>query len=214
MKQSSPRPGSARPSRSVRPWLAASAAALALLGGPGAAAATAAPAPVGSYDGLGSYNGLLPVAELSAQRLAIADLVAAAKWGTAGPIDDPAREQQVLDTVARQADELGADPAATVRIFRDQIEANKDVQRALHRRWDADPAKAPTEKPDLAVVRVEINRVNDSLVRAIADSAQERSASHCEGTLLLSAARVRNEEHLDLVHTAALGRSLRSVCAA
>ncbi|WP_414930950.1 hypothetical protein [Streptomyces sp. Je 1-369] len=42
------------------------------------------------------------------------------------------------------------------------------VQRGLFRRWDADPSQAPTERPDLAGVRKEINRVNGELVRSAA----------------------------------------------
>lgn len=200
----------------------AASAATALSAVPAAAAAPAATAvsvlpgaPVersGPSGHAGPYARLGPVAELSARRLATADLVAAAKWGTDSPIDDPAREQQVLDTVARLATELGADPAATVRIFRDQIEANKDVQRALHRRWDADASQAPTERPDLAEVRAEINRLNDGIVRAIAGSARDRTAPYCGVVLLTSAARVGREMSLDAVHMTALARSLNSVC--
>ncbi|MGW5860824.1 chorismate mutase [Streptomyces sp. NPDC055239] len=192
--------------------LTTGAVAVALLAGAAAGAVAAAPASVASA---GPYARLHPLVDLAAQRLATADLVAAAKYGTESPIDDPAREQQVLDDVARQARELGADPEATVRIFRDQIEANKVVQRELHRRWDADPAQAPTpeERPDLAEVRKEINRVNGELVRGIADSPSARSAPSCRGLLAVAGLRVRHERQLDVVHTVALGRALPSVCA-
>ncbi len=159
-----------------------------------------------------AYGRLGPLAGLSAERLATGDLVAAAKWGTGGPIDDPAREREVLDAVADQARRLGADPAATVRIFRDQIEASKVVQRGLHRRWHADPAQAPTTRPDLDEVRKEINRINGELVRAIARSPHARSAPYCAPLLTVAAAQVRHERHLDGLHTMALARSLRSVC--
>ncbi|MFH8487033.1 gamma subclass chorismate mutase AroQ [Streptomyces longisporoflavus] len=192
----------------------------ALLGGGSGGAVAAAPAPAqrsaaAPVAPAGSYARLHTLADLAAQRLATADLVAAAKYGTDSPVDDPAREQQVLDDVARQARELGADPAATVRIFRDQIEANKVVQRALHRRWDADPSQAPTpeERPDLAEVREEINRVNEELVRGIADSPSARAAVSCRGLVTLGALHVRHERQLDLPHTVALERALRSVCA-
>ncbi|MFD9903310.1 chorismate mutase [Streptomyces sp. NPDC059063] len=158
------------------------------------------------------YARLHAVAALSAERLATADLVAAAKYGTGSPIDDPAREQQVLDTVARLAREAGGDPEATVRIFRDQIEANKVVQRALHRRWDADPSTAPTERPDLGRVREVINRINGDLVRAIAASAPARGAPHCSGTLTAAVVHVRHEQRLDALHAPALVRAVRSVC--
>lgn len=155
---------------------------------------------------------LRPLAALSADRLATADLVAAAKWGTGSPIDDPAREREVLAAVAAQARQVGADPEATVRIFRDQIEASKLVQRGLHRRWAADPAQAPTSRPDLARVRAEIDRINGELVRAVAASPQARTAPGCVPRLAVDALRVGRQRHLDLLHAAGLARSLRSVC--
>ncbi|MFG2501092.1 gamma subclass chorismate mutase AroQ [Streptomyces sp. NPDC048441] len=189
-----------------------------LAGSGGVAAAAAGPAQrsevASSFDSAGSYTRLHSLADLAAQRLATADLVAAAKYGTDSPIDDPAREKQVLDDVARQARELGADPEATVRIFRDQIEANKVVQRELHRRWDADPSQAPgpEERPDLAEVRKEINRVNGELVRGIAGSPSARTSPSCRGLLTVAGVRVRGERQLDVLHTVALGRALPSVC--
>ncbi|GGS07765.1 chorismate mutase [Streptomyces aureoverticillatus] len=196
--------------------LAAGGAVAALLvsGGTAHAASTASVASTapGASATQGAFAQLRPLSALSAQRLATADLVAAAKYGTGSPIDDPARERQVLDTVARQAEEVGADPGATVRIFRDQIEANKVVQRALHRKWGADPASAPTERPDLAKVREEINRVNGDMVRAIAASAPARTAPYCTGVLTATIAHVRHEQRLDRLHTVALVRASRSVC--
>ncbi|MGW2392967.1 chorismate mutase [Streptomyces lydicamycinicus] len=200
---------------SIRSALIAGAAATVLFtGATGAVAAPVAPsAAPASATTHSPYGQLRPLVVLSAERLATGDLVAAAKWGTGGPVDDPAREQEVLRAVAEQARQLGADPAVTVRFFRDQIEANKVVQRGLHRAWDADPGRAPTERPDLGQVRKEINRINHELVQALADSPQARSAPYCAPLLTAAAVRVRHERHLDALHTGALARSLRSVCA-
>ncbi|MGW6020375.1 chorismate mutase [Streptomyces sp. NPDC055099] len=201
-----------RPVSSVRRLLAAGAVTVALLAGSGGGVAVAAsPA---QQSAVSSYARLHSLVDLAAQRLATADLVAAAKYGTGSPVDDPAREKQVLDDVARQARDLGADREATVRIFRDQIEANKVVQRELHRRWDADPAQAPEERPDLAEVRKEINRVNGELVRGIAASPDARTAPSCRGLVVAAGVRVRGERQLDALHAVALGRALPSVCSA
>lgn len=169
-----------------------------------ATSGTAAAAPMASP--------LRPVASLAADRLATADLVAAAKWGTDSPIDDPAREQVVLDTVAAQARQIGADPDEVRRIFRDQIEANKVVQRGLYARWTARPDQAPTTKPDLNAVRRTINRINTDLVRSLADTSTRRAAPACRPELTVAAIDVIHEKHPDLLHTAAFTRSLASVC--
>jgi chorismate mutase len=184
---------------------AAALAAAASLAVP--SAASAAPAPTATVS-----TALYPVAALAAERLATADLVAAAKWGTDSPIDDPAREQEVLDSVAAQAQQAGADPDEVRRIFRDQIEANKLVQRGLFKRWTAHPSEAPTTKPDLNVVRQRINRITTDLVQALAVSTPERAVPSCRPELTLAVVRVGYESHPDLLHTTALVRSLPSVC--
>jgi chorismate mutase len=155
---------------------------------------------------------LHPIAELAAERLATADLVAASKWGTDSPIEDPAREQQVLDAAAAQAEQVGADPDEVRAIFRDQIEANKLVQRALFQRWTAHPGQAPTTRPDLSVIRQEINRINTALVQAIADTAADRATFTCDPELTLAAVQVHYENDLDGLHTRALFRALHSIC--
>ena len=191
---------------------ATTAAAAAVLAAPAAAAAAPLPAPA-AVSVRPSVSALHPVAELSAERLATADLVAAAKWGTDSPIDDPAREQQVLDSAAAQAQQHGADPDEVRRIFRDQIEANKIVQRGLFQRWTDHPDQAPTTRPDLAVVRQEINRINTALVQALAGTSAARSVPTCRPELAFAAVQVHHEDRLDALHTRALARSLRSVCA-
>ncbi|WP_329191594.1 gamma subclass chorismate mutase AroQ [Streptomyces sp. NBC_01435] len=147
---------------------------------------------------------LFSVAELSARRIA-----------TGEPVDDPAREQRVLDSAAGQARKLGADPRLTRLVFRDQIEANKKVQRGLHRLWRDHPGEAPTDRPDLDEVREEIDHLNEALVRAVADAAPyRRSVTLCRTALAVSAGRVGRDRSLDELHAAALDVALRSVCAA
>ncbi|MEU9201521.1 gamma subclass chorismate mutase AroQ [Streptomyces sp. NPDC048332] len=199
------------PARPQRLLTAGAVAAVLLLPGPSATAAPSQPPPAAGA-GRSGYDRLHRLVDPAARRLATADLVASAKWGTGAPVDDPAREQQVLDTVTRLAREEGADPRETVRIFQDQIEASKQVQRAMHLRWNADPAEAPASRTDLARVREEINRINAETVRAIAASAAVRAAPSCAGTLTAAEADVRHRRHLDRLHATALTYALRTVC--
>ncbi|KMS85633.1 chorismate mutase [Streptomyces regensis] len=174
-------------------------------------AVTVAPTTVASAES-SARPSLEPLARLSAERILIADDVAAAKYRTGQPIDDPAREQQVLDGVAAQARALGTDSDEVVGVFRDQIEASKVVQRGLFRIWDADPSKAPTSSPDLSVIRVEINRISSELVQAIADTEALRSSPRCGGRLLAAYLDTDRAMRLDMLHSIALGRSLPHVC--
>ncbi|MEE1746216.1 gamma subclass chorismate mutase AroQ [Streptomyces sp. JV184] len=195
-----------------RHWLTSTVTTAVLLVG----AAAVPPATAATRTGGPSQRPpLFSVAEVSARRIATGDLVAAAKWGAGEPVDAPARELRVLDSAAGQARKLGADPRLTRRVLRDQIEANKKVQRALHRLWRDHPGEAPTDRPDLDEAREEIDRLNEALVRAVADAAPyRRSVTLCRTALAVSAGRVGRDRSLDELHAAALDVALRSVCAA
>src|SRR5690242_20215723 len=106
--------------------------------------------------------------DAAAQRLATADPVAATKWINGGPITDPARANQVLDSVAADATAHGIDAAYVRTVFADQIAANEGVQYTRFGQWKFDPRTAPTSAPDLAESRTQINGLNKTLVDEIA----------------------------------------------
>ena len=189
----------------------ATAATLAL----GAAAPATAAQPAAPVRHTAAAHDLTAVTELLTQRLLLADKVAAAKYGTDTPIDDPAREAQILDDVRARAAVLELDPDAVAAVFRDQIEANKLVQRGLYARWDAHPDERPTERPDLAKeVRPALDRITTQLLTALKDTEAARSMPSC-GTRLAAAATWSAYAHrLDTLHLRGLGRALPSVCAA
>ncbi|WP_243659190.1 gamma subclass chorismate mutase AroQ [Tamaricihabitans halophyticus] len=160
---------------------------------------------------------------MASERLATADIVAAAKWGTGQPIEDPEREAQVLDTVRQQAVERGIEPDAAVAIFRDQIEANKLVQRYLHHGWTANPAQRPTERPDLDEIRPVIDRLNGELLNEIRATAGIRGQPSCRPRLMIALRQVSpepdttepggaNEARHTGIHRAGLIRAAPSLC--
>lgn len=159
-------------------------------------------------------TGLTPLTDLFAERLLLADKVAAAKYGTDKPIDDPVRERQILDDVAARATGLGLDPDAVKAVFRDQIEANKLVQRGLYARWDAYPEERPTERPDLVTeVRPALDRITTQLLGALKDTRRLRTSPSCEPRLAVAAVRSAYGHELDALHVEGLVRALPSVCA-
>lgn len=159
-------------------------------------------------------DGLTPLTDLFAERLQIADKVAAAKYGTDRPIDDPAREQKILDDVAARAVGLGLDPDTVVAVFRDQIEANKLVQRGLYARWDAHPEERPTQRPDLdKEVRPALDRITTQLLSTLAATEGVRTSLSCEPRLYGAAAWSAYGHELDFLHLKGLERALPSVCA-
>lgn len=151
-----------------------------------------------------------PLVGSAAERVVLSDQVAAAKWGTDSPIKDPEREQQVLDGVAARAVELGLDPEEAKRVFRDQIEASKLVQRGLHAYWTARPDQQPTERPDLGEIRPELDRLGEAILVELRDTDELRDDPSCTGHLISAYAHTSRD--LNALHQAGLGRAIPSTC--
>jgi chorismate mutase len=162
-----------------------------------------------SADGNASLD---PLLHSAAERVTTSDQVAAAKWGTGQPIEDPVREQQVLDSVARKSLELGINPEESKRIFRDQIEASKLVQRALHEHWATHPEDRPTERPDLGEIRPIIDRLNNEILLELRDTGQLRERPSCGGQLTSAFHHTRTDLRLDGLHQIGLARAIPSIC--
>jgi chorismate mutase len=155
---------------------------------------------------------LVTLTDVAAQRVQVADTVAAAKWGTDAPIDDPVREKAVLDAVAAKSAQLDIDPKASQAVFTDQIEANKAVQYGLYTRWRAHPGEAPTTRPDLSRVRPILDRITDQVLAELKATQQLRANPSCTAQLTGTRNRVGRTRHLDPLHEDALARALTSIC--
>ncbi len=150
---------------------------------------------------------------LAAERIATADSVAAAKWGTGQPVDDPVAEKTVLDTMDTRAARLGMDRQVVRRVFEDQIEANKAVQRALHERWEEDSELLPALRPDL-VKQVDpvLDRLGGELLEAIRGAGPALSGPRCATVLDRDKALTARSAGLDAVHGDGLDRALAHTC--
>lgn len=155
---------------------------------------------------------LLTLVNLAAQRVQVADMVAASKWGTDTPIEDDDREQAVLAGAATKSAQLGIDPAVSVQVFTDQIEASKAVQYALYSRWSAHPARAPSARPDLGQVRPVLDRITDEFLAQLKATQGLRADPGCPARVASGQRRVEQERVLDQVHKDALSRALVSLC--
>ncbi|GID59388.1 chorismate mutase [Actinoplanes couchii] len=164
---------------------------------------------VPSGGGLGSLVGL------SAERLLLADRVAAAKFGTSNPIDDPVREKQVLDRAAALATAAGLDTAGTVAFFRAQIEMSKVVQRGLFEKWTARPEQAPTKRPDLATeVRPALDRITGQFITQLAATRELRGpTAGCAVARRFAVVAADRRYHLDDLHDRALRGAVEPICA-
>ncbi|WP_349498015.1 chorismate mutase [Actinoallomurus iriomotensis] len=162
-----------------------------------------------------SLGRLGPLTDLIIQRLRVSDDVAASKFGTGSPIDDPAREQQVLEQVRNQAGDLGLDPVSATAFFQDQITASKVVQKGLFTRWAAHPEEAPTTRPDLGQIRTRLDQLTADLLRELKATVRLRAEpTACTVQLAVAAGSGAALERLDALHRQALTGAVHSVCAA
>jgi chorismate mutase len=186
------------------------------LGGPQAMAVSPGQSatPKASVDaGFQPIGPLGPLTGLAIRRIQVSDQVAASKFGTNSPIDDPAREQQELDAVRQQATALGLDPAVTVQFFQDQITASKVIQKGLFKRWEAHPHGTPTTRPDLNQIRTQLDRLTTEILQQLQATEKDRHAT-LSCTIQLAEATLSGEivNHFDALHRQALETALQSGC--
>ncbi|HZX03271.1 gamma subclass chorismate mutase AroQ [Kribbella sp.] len=176
--------------------------------------ANAAPVPSvrlgGVHDGQVTLDGLT---ELVIQRILVGDDVAASKYFSGKPVDDPVREQQILTSVRASAAQLGIDPDATAAFFQAQIDASKVVQRGLLAYWAAHPDKAPTSGPDLNVIRQKLDALTTQLLAELVRVDHLRqSGLRCDIALVVADATGAALHHLDPLHRRALRTASTATC--
>jgi chorismate mutase len=103
------------------------------------------------------------------------------------PIDDPEREQQVIECVRSSGVVNHIDPDYVEVAFHNLINANNAIQHARWADWKLKRCAAPSWAPDLSLSRATIDRLNQIIVREIA--AQWYSLHIASNPLELGAAR-------------------------
>lgn len=155
---------------------------------------------------------LADLVDASARRLQVADPIAANKFHTGGLIEDPAREQQVLDSVSAEATTLRVDPTYVTTAFRDQIDATVAIEYTRLAQWKFDPAAAPLDAPDLASSRGVIDALNREMVTLMADEWSALHSPACPAELDQAKAVVVRQRGLDPLYRQALDFATRNYC--
>ena len=157
---------------------------------------------------------LFELIDAATQRLQTADPVAATKWLTGAAITDPARVQQVLETVSTDAETAGVPGDYVAALFTDQINATEAIQYSRFSAWKLDPTTAPVSAPDLGASRALIDGLNGRMLALIAADWPVLGAPDCP--ILLDAARtaVTQARQLDPLLQQALESATRSYCLA
>jgi chorismate mutase len=126
-------------------------------------------------------NDLLPsLVQTSAERLQLAEKVALAKWDSGGSVEDPVREEQVIQNAVREAETRGLNPTQVRDFFRAQIEANKVVQYSLLSDWLRAGEAPPHGHIDLVKeIRPQLDEIQKQLIEELAGSFTVRSSTNC-----------------------------------
>jgi chorismate mutase len=159
-----------------------------------------------------SPSPLFALVDAAAQRLQTADPVAAAKYKTGGSVDDPQREQQVIDSVAKAAAAKQIDTGYVRAIFRNQIDATDAIEHARFAQWKLDPSAAPATAPDLSTSRTTIDRLNQTMVNEIAAHWDSLHAPSCGSDLDNALNAVVTARQLGDLYQRALTYATHSYC--
>ncbi|WP_082939783.1 chorismate mutase [Mycobacterium sp. 852014-50255_SCH5639931] len=156
-----------------------------------------------------------PLAELvdaAAQRLQIAEPVAAFKWTTHGAVEDHGRVQQELAKMAAQASARRIDPDYVTRLFGDQIRATEGIEYGRFADWKLNPDAAPAESTDLSASRSAIDDLNQTMLNQVVANWDLLHSTACPAQLGLAASGAIRARGLDTLYQRALALATQSYC--
>lgn len=159
----------------------------------------------------GSHLGEL--VDAAAERLRIAEPVAAVKWVTHGAVEDPARVRQELDKLGADATAQHVDAGYVTRVFGDQINATEAIEYARFSDWKLNPSSAPTTGADLSASRSAIDGLNQTMLTQIVANWGLLHSPDCSPRLDAATADAVRERRLDERYQQALALATRSYCA-
>ncbi len=156
-----------------------------------------------------------PLSELvdaAAQRLQVAEPVAAYKWSTHGGIEDPVRVQQQLAELGDQATAVHLDRGYVTGVFGDQIRATEGIEYSRFADWKLNPGSAPAGGPDLTASRSAIDTFNHTMLTQIAANWELLHSPACAAQLEAAKNGVVPGRQLDGLYQQALSLATRSYC--
>jgi chorismate mutase len=184
-------------------------AARVVLSGAVAALVLAAPVARAPAEPAGPLAGLVDAA---AQRLQVAEPVAAFKWNTGGAVEDPGRVRQELAKLGAEATAAHVDPNYVTRVFGDQINATEAIEYSRFAGWKLNPADAPAAAPDLAESRSAIDGLNHTMLTQIVAEWDLLHSPGCGPELDAARGDVAHARQLDGLYQQALSLATRSYC--
>jgi chorismate mutase len=155
---------------------------------------------------------LTELVDAAAQRLAIAEPVAAFKWSSRGSIEDPGRVQQELSKLGADAAVEHIDPGYVTRIFGDQIDATEAIEYSRFADWKLNPSGVPPAPPDLSASRSTIDGLNQTMLTQIVAGWDALHSPACSERLDAARNDVVRARQLDGLYQRALSSATQSYC--
>jgi chorismate mutase len=165
--------------------------------------------PLATADPAGPLIGLVDAA---AQRLQVAEPVAAFKWNTHGAVEDPGRVQQELAKLGAEATAAHVDRDYVTRVFGDQINATEAIEYSRFADWKLNPADAPAAAPDLSESRATIDGLNHTMLTQIVAAWDLLHSPGCAADLDAARGGVARARQLDGLYQQALSLATQSYC--
>jgi chorismate mutase len=159
-----------------------------------------------------SPSPLLALVDAAAQRLQTAEPVAAVKYKTGGAVDDPEREQQVIDSVTAAAGDRHIDGGYVRNIFRNQMDATNAIEHQRFADWKLDPSAAPAAAPDQSASRATIDQLNRVIINELAAHWDSLHSPSCGADLENAKSAVIATRQLDDLYQRALTYATHSFC--
>ena len=156
-----------------------------------------------------------PLAELvdaAAQRLQVAEPVAAFKWGAHAAIEDPGRVQQELTKLRSAAAAQHIDPDYVAWVFGDQINGTEAIEYTRFAEWKLDPGAVPSAPPDLSASRSTIDTLNQTMLSQLARNWDVLHSPGCAAQLDDARASVIRARQLDGLYQRILLMVSHSYC--
>lgn len=154
-------------------------------------------------------DALQPLLATMNERLNISELVALNKWDSGKPVQDNAREAQVIANARKQAAERKLDPDDVADLIAAQIEASKLLQYSRLAQWQAAHKAPDTPRPDLNNdIRPKLDNLQNLLLKQYTDFLPYRKDPNCPQWL----ATERSALIKDDLHDQALIRATGELC--
>jgi chorismate mutase len=159
-----------------------------------------------------TVSALTELVDAAAQRLQVAEPVAAYKWTTHGAIEDPARVQQELAKLGEAATAGHIDRSYVTRVFGDQISATEAIEYSRFADWKLDPGNAPAGAPDLTASRSAIDALNQTMLTQVLANWDLLHSPACPAQLQAARNGAIVARQLDNLYQQALSVATRSYC--